>query len=220
MQICDLTIKITKSTRRKHIVFRVIDQNTLEILAPARVSDGYLEKIASGHIDIINKLKSAAASRLSPEFNEGAEFFLLGKLYPLHLTQRLKVFNDKFMIPDGNDEQKKTHLISLYKSVAERYFRQHLSLFANKMQLFPQKIRISSASGRWGSCTASGTISLSWKLIQCPPEMIDYVIVHELSHLKELNHSANFWQVVQQTMPDYLSRRKALQDFAKKLPNW
>ena len=220
MQICDLTLKVTRSVRRKRIVFRMIDSNTLEILAPAGVPDGYLEKIVSDNTEIIKKLKSAISPRLVPEFEEGAEFFLLGKLYPLHLTQRLKIFNAKFMIPDGSCEQKKAHLITLYKMIADKYLRQRLNLFADKTQLFPQKIRISSASARWGSCTNSGTISFSWKLIQCPPETIDYVIVHELSHLKEMNHSPKFWQVVQKIMPDYLSRRKMLQDFSKKLPNW
>lgn len=220
MQISDLTVKITRSARRKRIVFRVTDSETLEILAPEKIPEQYLHKIASDNIEIIEKLKSAASSRLTPLFEEGAGFYLLGKIHPLHITRRLKIFSGSFMIPDGSEEQKKADLINLYKNIARKYFSQRMNFFAEKMQLFPKKIRISSASARWGSCTASGTVSFSWKLIQCPPEAIDYVVVHELSHLKEMNHSDKFWQVVQKTMPDYISRKKILQDFSKKLPQW
>lgn len=63
---------------------------------------------------------------------------------------------------------------------------------------------------RWGSCSAAGNLNFNWKLILMPPEILDYVVVHELAHRKELNHSKAFWSVVEQILPDYKERRRWL----------
>lgn len=78
------------------------------------------------------------------------------------------------------------------------------------MDVRPEKLRISSARTRWGSCSAKGTISLTWRLVMAPPEILDYVIVHELAHLKVKNHSSAFWKVVETYLPGYQNQRKWL----------
>ncbi|MBU0686526.1 MAG: M48 family metallopeptidase [Candidatus Margulisbacteria bacterium] len=74
-------------------------------------------------------------------------------------------------------------------------------------------VKVSSAKKRWGSCTSKGTINLSWRLVLTPPEVIDYVVVHELVHLVEPNHSKRFWQRVAEIMPGYQAQRKRLREF-------
>jgi predicted metal-dependent hydrolase len=73
-------------------------------------------------------------------------------------------------------------------------------------------IRITAATQRWGSCTPKGGVNFSWRLIQAPPEMVDYVVVHELVHLGQPDHSKKFWDKVRKIMPDYELRRHWLQD--------
>mgnify|MGYP001201134009 CR=1 FL=1 len=68
----------------------------------------------------------------------------------------------------------------------------------------------SNAKARWGTCHPDGRVHLSWRLIQTPPALIDYVVVHELAHLREPNHSPRFWNWVARVMPDYKERRQAL----------
>ena len=75
-------------------------------------------------------------------------------------------------------------------------------------------LRLSSAGTRWGSASADGTIRLNWRLIHLKLEMVDYVVVHELSHLRHMDHSPQFWDVVASVMPDHASRRKALRSAA------
>ncbi|HOP81884.1 MAG TPA: M48 family metallopeptidase [Fervidobacterium sp.] len=80
-----------------------------------------------------------------------------------------------------------------------------------------KKIRISNARSRWGSCSSKGTLSFNWRLIMAPVGVIDYVIIHELAHIVEMNHSRNFWKVVDMIMPDYADKRKWLRMYGHKL---
>ena len=112
----------------------------------------------------------------------------------------------------------KTRLVELYRTIARKYIFKRCQELQSICDLHPEKLRLSSAGTRWGSCNSQKVISFSWKLIQCPPELIDYVIIHELAHLKELNHSAKFWNIVASFCPDYLHRRQQLKLFARQLP--
>lgn len=93
---------------------------------------------------------------------------------------------------------------------AQQVFTESLERFAPQLGVSYQKLRLSSAGTRWGSASADGTIRLNWRLVHLKPEMIDYVVVHELSHLRHMDHSPQFWDVVASVMPDHQQRRKAL----------
>jgi predicted metal-dependent hydrolase len=97
---------------------------------------------------------------------------------------------------------------------AQQVFSESLQRFAPQLGVSYTKLRLSSAGTRWGSASADGTIRLNWRLIHLKPEMIDYVVVHELSHLRHMDHSPQFWGVVASVMPDHLERRKALKRVA------
>jgi predicted metal-dependent hydrolase len=124
------------------------------------------------------------------------------------------------MIPNGTVEEKKHALITLYRELAQAIIVKRISLYSEKSQQKPEKVQINSATTRWGSCSGRKTLSFSWKLIQLPLDVVDYVVVHELSHLQEMNHSPAFWAVVRAIMPDYLLRRKKLRKLARTLPHW
>jgi predicted metal-dependent hydrolase len=101
---------------------------------------------------------------------------------------------------------------------ATRVFTERLQHFAPQLAVRYSKLRLSSADTRWGSATSDGTIRLNWRLIHLPMRSIDYVVVHELSHLREMNHSPEFWGVVGSVLPDYAERRKTLKTEAS--PSW
>jgi predicted metal-dependent hydrolase len=101
---------------------------------------------------------------------------------------------------------------------AKRIFTERLNHFAPRLQVQWKKLSLSSASTRWGTASADGSIRLNWRLVHFKMDVIDYVVAHELSHLRVMNHGPQFWETVGTVMPDYALRRRQLKDDA--LPRW
>ena len=95
---------------------------------------------------------------------------------------------------------------------ARQLFAQRLPLYAERLGVQYRAFTLTSARTQWGSCTAAGMIRLNWRLMHFSQEQIDYVIAHELAHLREMNHSPRFWAIVESVFPDYAAARKVLRE--------
>lgn len=102
-----------------------------------------------------------------------------------------------------------------YRQMARARIEERVIFFAAKMGVSYGRISIRAAKTRWGSCSYAGNLNFHWKLILMPPEILDYVVVHELAHRKEMNHSKAFWSEVEQILPDYRERRKWLKQYGQ-----
>ncbi|HML38976.1 MAG TPA: SprT family zinc-dependent metalloprotease [Bacillota bacterium] len=104
-----------------------------------------------------------------------------------------------------------------YRKQAKECLQQKCGQFALLMGLCPGEVRINGAKTRWGSCNRKGDINFTYRLLFAPEKLIDYVVVHELAHLKEMNHSDRFWAIVEAALPDYRERRKRLREFERQV---
>lgn len=104
-----------------------------------------------------------------------------------------------------------------YRARAKYYFAKRVSFFAGQMGVSYGNITIRSQKTRWGSRSSSGTLSFNWRLMLAPKEVLDYVVVHELAHIKQMNHSSAFWQEVAKVMPDYQTHRCWLKEHGHEL---
>ena len=154
---------------------------------------------------------AGAGMRLPPEDLHGYEFMLLGKNCRISLTEQRNVLFDEesytLYLPRKNAKQR---LIKWLKENAKRIFTIVTERRAKEMGISFQSVEISSAKGKWGSCSYDNKIRYAYRLIYAPKEMIEYVVVHELSHVRHKNHSALFWAEVAKYMPDWKNRRKWL----------
>lgn len=104
-----------------------------------------------------------------------------------------------------------------YRQAAKEYIPKRVALFANELGVTYGTVTIRDQKTRWGSCSSKGNLSFNWRLILAPPKVLDYVVVHELCHRKEMNHSSRFWTLVESIMPDYRDHRKWLKENGGKL---
>ena len=104
---------------------------------------------------------------------------------------------------DAQAERIRDVVHSWWQRQARRLFEERCALYAQQLGVKMRRLSLSSAQTRWGSATADGSVRLNWRLIQFPLSTIDYVVVHELAHLREMNHSAAFWDVVRSVLPAY-----------------
>lgn len=125
---------------------------------------------------------------------------------------QLSVCNDKESVPEL--------LRCWLKEYGKEYLPALLNDVASEMHVDYRAVSIRLQKTRWGSCSVQGNISLNAKLLLLPPQVVRYVLVHELSHLEHMNHSAVFWQYVAQFEPDYRSRRRELRQLSMTLPAW
>ena len=205
-------------TRRRTISLEVTRDATLVVRAPVRASSAYIEEmIQEKRAWILRKMEEMRNRPKPPvrEYAEGDLFFFMGRSYPLHIEendragiQRLdKLVVSRSLLPDIREGIRRW-----YMNEAEKEIRGRCMWFSMTTGIVPSSVRISDARQRWGSCTHTGKLSFSWRLIQAPPEIIDYVVVHELAHIPHPDHSKKFWNRVGQIMPDYERRREWLRE--------
>jgi len=208
-------------SRRRTTVIQVKDDGTVIVRAPLRASDKMIQETIDKFRDWITEKRKQAKERKkeSPQntFVEGDFFYFLGEKYPLIFQQDLPedvVFKQAFYTAPAPPVFVKKRLEEWYRKTARKFITAKVATFAAAFELKHSAVKINSANQRWGSCTCKGILNFPWRLIMCPEPVIDYIVAHELAHLKQMNHSRHFWLTVQAMCPDYLQRQKWLTDNA------
>ncbi len=202
--------KIVRTKRRKTIALQITDDATLIIRAPLNVSDQTIKNVVAKHKEWIIRKRDEIFSRdpkfVKKEFVDGEGFLYLGKNYKLTIVNRQHeplVFKNGFYLLKTYLPIAKEIFINWYKEKAYEKISERVEWYARKRGFKYNRINITNAQKRWGSCSSKGNLNFSWRLIMAPLPVIDYVVVHELVHLEEKNHSKLFWDKVKMLMPDY-----------------
>ena len=206
-----------------------IDHRGLRVGAPQRASLSEIESLIRRHSDwVAGKLDEWCGQRRPQalQIRDGVQLPWLGRL----LEVRLACGNNR-----GLWNEQAAPVLTLFlrtptdaPRILEKALRERaLRLFAERLEHYAQALglrvpplSLSSARTRWGSCSQRTGIRLNWRLIHFPLHIVDYVAVHELAHLREMNHSARFWAVVGEVFPDYRQARQDLKQLAATCPHW
>jgi predicted metal-dependent hydrolase len=223
---------LRRSARRSHGF--MISDDGLHVTSPRRAPMDDIERaIRAKQGWILTKLferaerRTVRDQRAPVEWIDGARLPYLGADIVLRLeaaTRSHCVFDDATrelrlgVTPELEEWQIRERVKLWFQDEARRMFGERLDLYAPRVGVRYKAFALSSAGTRWGSCTVAGNIRLNWKLIHYPQALLDYVVVHELAHLREMNHSPAFWAVVGEVFPDYDGARAALRKRSVEMP--
>jgi len=197
-------------SKRRTIALIISQDGKVIIRAPLRASQKQIEQFVALKAEWIKSkqaLVRATVARFTPKKYVNGEMFLyLGKPYklaivndadlPLHLA-------GQFLLSHSALEQAERVFKAWYIAQAKRVITERVEWYAGNLGFTYHRVNITNAQARWGSCSPRGSLNFSWRLAMAPVQVIDYVVVHELVHLQEKNHSRRFWDKVRIIMPDY-----------------
>lgn len=216
-------------SQRKTLSLRITAEAEVEVRAPLRMPLEKIEDFITEKENWLQKhlthLTKAKENRHQFQVTYGMSLQLLGKPYKLSPRPGKEIGFDgqTFYAPPGlSSEELRNHFIRIYKTLAQEYLFSRASYFTQLMKVKPTGISLSSAKTSWGSCSGQNRIRFSWRLIMAEKSIIDYVVVHELAHILEHNHSPRFWAIVAAILPDYPQHRQGLRALQKRLEgeNW
>lgn len=217
------SIKIIRSDRRT-LALEMKPDGTLIVRAPQKFSHEAALTFINKHMGWIEKTRQKMARRMTArrlvKFEEGEFLPYLGKEYPMHIAEDMfgkLLFEDRFILSARYQPKARRLFERWYKHEAFSIFTQRCEHYSKLMNVRTQSIDLSNASAQWGSCNPGGRLRFNWRLVMAPIQIIDYVVVHELSHLKEHNHSKRFWELVGIYFPDYRVAKKWLKENALSL---
>lgn len=212
-------IRVRRSRLNRHIKLRIDQRGKLSVSLPSRAPLFFAKELLnSSRPDIRRSLQRLAQKRAILRHGE-----LIGKSHRLQITQGSSLGSRLVgttlhvtVPPQATVEAPETQdfiraaALKALRTQSKAYLSRRLQLLAQTYGFTFERLRFTNAGTRWGSCSSSGTISLNIWLMQLPFELIDYVLVHELCHTKEMNHSSRFWALVASIVPNYKEYQRAL----------
>lgn len=223
-------VTVKRTSRKKSIAISIRDREVV-VLAPKRVPNSeILDLLVAKRPWIRSKLeKQASLPRFTERrFVDDEVFLFLGEAYPLRVFDGRKAAAELeqgvFVVHARRAQTEARRARSIraaflqwYKAEAEVLFADRTAHYAEIMGATPRRLSYRDYKSMWGKCTGQGDITFNWKLVMAPPNIVDYVVVHEMAHLHHLNHSREFWDCVAAADPDYKANRKWLKDYGQTL---
>ncbi len=234
----DRVVSYVLRRARRRTIGLSIDHRGLRVGAPPRSSLREVEALILRHGEwVVQKLdewRSRQPERL--QIVDGVQLPLFGEMIEVRVEVRVEARAEALRAVGGNravwradggltlclrsSEEAGRVLEKTLRERARGLFVERLAHYAARLNLMSPPLTLSSARTRWGSCSSRTGIRLNWRLIHFAPPVVDYVVAHELAHLREMNHSPRFWAIVAQICPDFRAARAELKKVGAHCPRW
>lgn len=205
------------------------DDGVPEILAPQRVSQGELVRICMPYearlVEMARKRLEAKAARDTFALGYGSRVRLLGGEREVRVGECGRIYYDgeAFYIPPSLDASGiRDAVVAGYKLFAKEYIPRRVRVISARMRLIPSSVKVNSAKSHWATCSGRSSLNFTWYCVMAFPEALDYIIIHELCHMRYFNHSPEFWAEVEKYCPDYKTNKAYLRSLWRDISreNW
>lgn len=221
---------VKRNSRRKTLAINITPASQVIVLAPNHLSPEKIKTIVKKKVRwILEKQEYFSCSSLrfsEKEFISGEQVLLLGRKYRLKIKKaqerhsgipeligrRIFMFVNLDFDADEKRDIIKDALIKWYFALAIKIINRRVKRYSRLLDLFPKEVIIKDQKKRWGSCSNNGILRFNWRIVMAPISIVDYVIVHEMCHLRIKNHSSDFWRIVSVALPDYQRRKDWLKN--------
>jgi predicted metal-dependent hydrolase len=214
-----INYQVQRRTQNRYLRLRITAKAEVIVSAPPRIPDSVISRFVADNAAWIFKHQSKIKAKL--ELRDETTIMVFGKSYP-----RL-IHHDQFHTPAVYIQEGQLHvhpvtnseasvertLNTFFKTTAQKYIIPRTKQLSEVMEISYTSLTLREQKTRWGSCSSSGALNFNWRLVQYPPPVIDYVIIHELAHRREMNHSSRFWAIVAKYDPEYQTHRRWLKKY-------
>ena len=207
---------------RQNVLFQALPDGALRVYAPRALGLREVDRMVRERAEALRDMqrdvdRRVQEDRRSHPVQDGSTILIEGAPHALRLSEGRRVSGAiegglfRLTLPEpDSDPAVRGAIRGLLSERALERIRQRLQYYAPIIGVTPGRVTIREQKTRWGSCSSKGNLNFNWKLIMAPPQVLDYVVIHELCHLIEFNHSPRFWRLVEAQMPDYEAWKKWL----------
>lgn len=221
MKVGELDIEIKRSKRRKTITVNIERDGSINAVAPYDCDEGTIRQELEAHEHLIYKRvahhTAVNKAHINRSFVNGQSFLFMGQSYNLVISETaknaLEIVDDKFVLSEKYLPKAKETFIRFYKKNGLPYIKERVDYYSELVGREPASVKMMELGSHWASCTPSHNVNFHWKCIMAKPIIIDYLIVHELTHLKYPQHTRQFWDAVFSVMPNYKECEDWLHDY-------
>ncbi|MGI6037137.1 MAG: M48 family metallopeptidase [Limnochordia bacterium] len=212
-------------TQRKTVEIQIHPPGLVRVRAPKGCSEDQIARLVASKADWIGEKLKEVKERtpIRRPLVPGQPFLYLGREYQLKLLSdsnpQVSLAGEQLCIssPSFEPDYLRKLLEGWYRYEGQREIEERVAVFAPLVGKAPREIRVKEQKRRWGSCTSQGRLLFNWRCVMAPKAILDYIVVHEMCHLQQMNHSPRFWRLVGQILPDYQERRDWLREHGHRL---
>ena len=218
----EIPIRVVVNRRARRYILRLLPDGSLRVTVPRRGTEAEARRFAARQIDWIRRQldrRSEQPPRLPVRWHEGSSIYFRGEIVRIEAmtigqSGSYRLSAEVIHLGSVSGDNLRPALERALWHRAAKEFPPRVECLAAEHGLSVFRVTVRNQRTRWGSCSRRGTVSLNWRLIQAPPFVSDYVILHELMHLRQMNHSARFWREVATVCPEYAKAERWLKDHA------